>query len=384
MWVIRTAARGTEEPMRNYLYKIMWSLTVLFATACGGKTFNVADDGSSFQQSTGATSVPVDILWVIDNSGSMETSQNLLAANFPSFINKFVQTNFDFRMAVVTTDAYKGMSFYGTDATFAKFRDGERDYYPTDGINDATSSGYYVIDRNTPNINSVFQTNVLQGIYGGGDERGFQSMEAALLHPENRATPFPRAGAFLVVIFLTDEEDFSWNGTANIQEVVDPVSGLVVQNNKNDPRLHPISRYLDILNTATSSTTDKKNYMVSTIGIFDQACRTQLTTPTFSGRRIAERYAELVDATGGVKASLCDNFDNVMSNISDSILEFSTKFYLNRSPLVETIRVFVDGVQAAPEAWTYNAADNSISFLTGYIPAQGADIRVSFTPSTLK
>jgi hypothetical protein len=370
--------------MSKYLCKIMWSLTVLVATACGGKTFNVADDGSSFQQSSGATSVPVDILWVIDNSGSMETSQGLLAANFPSFIEKLVQTNFDFRMAVVTTDAYKGMAGYGTDATMAKFRDGERDYYPTDGINDATSSGYFIIDRNTPNINSVFQTNVLQGIYGGGDERGFQSMEAALLHPENVATPFPRPGAFLVVIFLTDEEDFSWNGTANIQIVTDPVTGLLVNNTKDDPRLHPISRYLDILNTATNSTSTKKNYMVSTIGIFDQACQTQLTTPTFTGRRIAERYAELVDATGGVKASLCDNFDNVMSNISDSILEFSTKFYLSRTPIVDTIRVFVDGVQSPSQAWSYDPVENSINFLTGFIPAQGADIRVVFTPGTLK
>ncbi len=370
--------------MRKYLYKMMWSVTVLVATACGGKTFNVADDASSFQQSNNSKSVPVDILWVIDNSGSMETSQNLLAANFPSFINKFVASNFDFRMAVIATDAFKGMAPYGTDVTLAQFRDGQRDYYPTDGMNDATSSGYFVLDRNTPNLTSVFQTNVAQGIYGSGDERGFQSMEAALLNPTNLATPFPRPGAFLVVIFLTDEEDFSWDGSTGIQTIKDPVTGLMVNNVQTDPRLHPISRYVEILNTATNSTTAQKNYMVNTIGIFDSACQQQLTTPTFTGRRIAQRYAELVDSTGGLKSSLCDNFDSIMSKISDSILVFSTKFYLNRSPMVETIRVFVSGVQAVPEAWTYNAVENSVTFNTGFIPAQGADIRVTFTPSTLK
>ncbi len=370
--------------MSKYLYKLVWSVTVLVATACGGKTFNVADDGSSFQQSNGAKSVPVDILWVIDNSGSMETSQGLLAANFPSFIDKFVQTNFDFRMAVVTTDAYKGMAPYGSDLTMAKFRDGERDYYPTDGIDDATHSGYYVIDRSTPNITNVFQTNVLQGIYGGGDERGFQSMEAALLNLENRATPFPRPGAFLVVIFLTDEEDFSWDGAAGIQLVTDPATGQTVNNTITDPRLHPVSRYIDILNTATNSTTTQKNYMVNTIAIFDNACKQQLTTSTFTGRRTADRYAELTDATNGLKSSLCGNFDTIMSNISDSILEFSSKFYLNRTPVVETIRVYVDGVEAVAAAWVYDAGENSVTFNIGYIPAQGADIRVSFTPSTLK
>ncbi len=369
--------------MKNYLYKIMWSVTVLVATACGGKSFNVADDGSSFQQSNSSTSVPVDILWVIDNSGSMATSQNLLAANFPSFINKLMSTNFDFRMAVVTTDAYKGVAPYGTDETMARFRDGARDYYPNDGYNDATSSGHFIIDRNTPNINSVFQTNVLQGIYGGGDERGLQSMEVALLNAHNAARPFPRAGAMLVVIHLTDEEDFSWDGTANIQEVVDPSNGMIVNNTISDPRLHPISRYLDVLNTVTNSTVDKKNYMVSTIGIFDNACLAALTTPTFNGRRIAERYAQLTAATGGIQASLCDNFDNIMSNISDSILQFSTKFYLNRLPLAETIRVYVEGSLVPAAGWSYNAAENSISFNVGYIPAQGADIRVAFTPATL-
>ncbi|MBY0385505.1 VWA domain-containing protein [bacterium] len=369
--------------MRKNLCKIVLSLVAVFASACGGKSFNVASDGSSFLQSNSSKSVPVDILWVVDNSGSMATSQAMLATNVASFIDKFTQTNFDFRVAVVATDAFKGLATQGTDPTIAKFRDGARDYFPNDGINDATSSGVFVINPTTPNIYSVFQINVLQGIYGSGDERGFQSMEAALLHPENAATPFPRPGAFLVVIFLTDTEDFSWDGTANIQRVVDPVTGQLVNNTQTDPRLHPISRYLGVLDTVTNSTATKKNYMVSTIGVFDQACRNQvLSTSEFSG--LALRYGELTDATGGIKASLCDNFDGILSNISDSILEFSTKFYLNRTPLVDTIKVYVNGALVPAQGYSYNAAENSISFLSGYIPAQGSSIRVEFTPSSLK
>ena len=50
----------------------------------------------------------VDILWVVDNSGSMEDSQENLARNFNSFINRFVDENtdqlVDFQMAIITTD----------------------------------------------------------------------------------------------------------------------------------------------------------------------------------------------------------------------------------------------------------------------------------------
>ncbi len=365
--------------MRMNLYKMLMSVAVVCTTACGGKSFNVAGEADSFQQSNSATSVPVDILWVVDNSGSMDTSQNQLATSVPAFISKFTQTNFDFRMAVVTTDAYKGMSFYGGDPTLALFRDGERDYYPNDGMNDATSSGVFVISPSTPNINTVFQTNLLQGIYGGGDERGFQSMEGALLNSTNAARPFPRPGSFLVVIFLTDEEDFSWSGTAGIQD-----SSPGVQNVITDPRLLPVSYFTGVLDTVTNSTATKKNYMVSTIAIFDETCRQQLTNTTFTGRRIAERYAQLVDATGGVKASLCSDFSDIMSNISDSILQFSTKFYLTRTPVPGTLQIYVNGVLVPESNYVYSETENSVTFGAAHIPPQDASIRVAFTPSTLK
>jgi hypothetical protein len=370
-----------EEPMKmKNKYLMMLAAAALTSTAgCGSKSFNVANEEDFFQQSSTVKSVPVDILWVVDNSGSMETSQQNVANNVASFIDKFTQKNFDYQIAVTTTDAYKGLATHGNDPTIALFRDGERDYYPTDGINDATSSGYHVITPSTPNLKDVFKTNVLQGIYGGGDERSFQSMEAALLNTSNRNRPFPRPGAFLVVIILTDEEDFSWDGTANIQMQADGVTPNLIT----DSRLHPISRYTDLLDTVTGSTATQKNYMVNAIAIFSEACRAQLATG-FSGRRIAERHAQLVDATGGIKASLCDDFSGILSNLSDSILEFSTKFYLSRVPLAGTLEIYVDGVLVPESGYTYNPDDNSVTFQSQYIPAQDADIRVRFTPSTLK
>ncbi|MCB9073480.1 MAG: hypothetical protein H6623_07645 [Bdellovibrionaceae bacterium] len=340
----------------------------LTLVGCGSNSFSIAGDEATFTQNTKATSVPIDILWVVDNSGSMETSQSQVAANVLSFIDKFKQTNFDFRIAVTTTEAYQALPLFTSDESWSRFRDGT----------DATGySGIKIITPTTPNIEAVFDQNIKQGINGSADERGFQSLEAALLNTQNRAE-FPRAGAYLAVIFMTDEEDFSWDGTANIQ-----LDAYGNPNSISDSRLISYQHYLDVLDQATGSTATKKNYVVNTIAIFDEACRAQLATE-FAGRRIADRYAQLTDATGGVKASLCDDFSGILSSLSDTILEFSTKFYLDRVPNVDTLQIFVNDIEMPKEGYVYSADDNSITFKTGYIPAQDAVIKVKFLPTTLK
>src|SRR5688500_10837964 len=48
----------------------------------------------------------VDVLWVIDNSGSMAEEQENLARNFQSFIELFTRGAVDYRIAVTTTDVF--------------------------------------------------------------------------------------------------------------------------------------------------------------------------------------------------------------------------------------------------------------------------------------
>jgi hypothetical protein len=335
---------------------------------CGGHKFGLATEEDTFSQNSKVTSVPIDILWVIDNSGSMETSQNQVASNIAGFINKFKDTNFDFRIAVTTTEAYLSISPFNAGAAKSLFKDGT----------DATGhTGVFLIDRDTPNIESVFMMNVKQGITGSADERGLQSLQATLLNTQN-AMDFPRPGAFLSVIYLTDEEDFSWDGTANIQLLGD---GSV--NSVTDSRLIPTSYFLDFLDGVTKSTASKRNYSVNTIAIFSEACRQQLST-SFSGRRVTTRYAEMADATGGVKAELCDDFSGILSNISDSILELSTKFTLNREPDPSTLEIFVGDNLVPAEGWTYSSVDNSVTFHAPHIPNKDDNIRVKFQPLTVK
>ena len=48
----------------------------------------------------------VDMIFVIDNSGSMMIFQNSLAGHFIDFLNIFITLNVDYRIAVISTDNY--------------------------------------------------------------------------------------------------------------------------------------------------------------------------------------------------------------------------------------------------------------------------------------
>lgn len=340
-------------------------LAALIGCDKSADSFSLLPDQASFQQATSYVPKKIDILWVIDNSGSMETSQTNLATNFNSFINRFSQSNYDFHMAVVTTDGWHNM-FPSTfrNSTTDRLRDGV-------GSN---HSGVFVMDRNTPNLADVFTTNVMQGTNGDGDERAFESMHQSLIESANDIYNFRRSDAFLAVIMVGDEDDFSWTGTS-------------LNESYTNPNLYSISHYTDFLDTYTNRAAGAAaNYSVSAIAVLDNACKTQLSTDGFA-RKIGQRYMDIVNATGGVIGSLCSDFGNTLQLISDNIIELSSSFQLNREPVESSIQVIVNNVNVPNDAtngWTYDPASLTINFHGSAIPAADADIKIYFDPVTVK
>lgn len=332
----------------------------LFVGGCGGdQAFNLAPASQTFKQNDLQFSKTLDILWVIDNSGSMQSSQDNLRNNFDSFLFQFVTRDMDFHMAVTTTEAYKGQ-FTG-DQTKSLFRDGSIT---------AGHTGVFMVTRDTPNFRSTMAVNLNQGTGGDGDERAFQSFMAALRNPANSG--FLRPNSFLAIIILSDEEDFSY-------DLATPIT------NVSDPQLHSITKYRDELDQLVG-VGDLRRYSVSAITIKDEPCRQQLMQ-TSSGQRIGTRYMQLAAMTEGVTASLCGDFAASLNEISGKILELITGFKLDRVPRPETIQVHVNGAivpQAAVDGWTYESAANMIKFHGAAVPRQGATISINYQPiSTL-
>jgi len=319
-------------------------------------SFNLAGDQQNFLVSPEIVEVPakIDILWVIDNSGSMATSQATLASSFPRFIQNFTQKRYDFRMAITTTDAYRGR-FTANELWKRDFR--------------RPPSGELFLTRDTDNLTSKFMDAVQVGINGHGDERAFQSIEDALSHPGNSA--FRRSDAYFAIIILSDEDDFSNPTTA----FLDP--------HYNDSRIIPTSYYQNYLSQFAGA----NNFGVFSISILDETCRNRLND-TFTERKIARRYHELVALSGGINASLCEDFGNSVTIISDTIIQKippATTYFLSREPNVSTLKVLINGIEILPDAsngYIYNPSNFSIS-LVGAASAliqNGGKIQITFDP----
>ena len=349
----------------------MSAALLLSLAACGGNqtSFSIMGEENNFSQSPTIEYGKVDVLWVVDNSGSMKSSQEDLINSMNDFTHDFWTKGVDFRMAVITTEAYR--SLFGAAATITEFRNGNA----TDG-----ASGYPIIDPATPNGDQMLIKNINQGVGGNGDERAFQSIKQALEHNINLPYGFPRADAALSIVILSDEDDYSHNNSNHIGGVA---GDMTVYDN---PALHPIQMYVDYLDQKTGSTPAKRNYAVHSITIMDETCRAQRNAVN-GGQRIGIRYLQLTAAVGGETGSLCDPFGDTLQRIAKKSINLTAKFKLNREPNPDTIRVWVDGKEIfndATNGWTYVANGNYLEFHGDSIPDPGQSIAVRFDPTSIK
>jgi hypothetical protein len=353
------------------------SMAMAFASGCGsGSTsFSLLSDSDQFQ-SAGVSDPRIDVLWVVDNSQSMESVQTSVATNFQVFIEDFQTKGFDFNMAVLATDTYKSL-FGGTNCT--AFRTGIRNNSGCGTYGWATYSGIPILTNLTSNISGNFMLNSILTQetpylgFGSGDERAFLSIQVGLDAPVNSG--FLRPGSSLAVIMVGDEDDVSHS---------DP-GGKV----PTDPTLHNPQIYVDYLDTKTGSTPTNRNYKVHALAIPDNICRAALEASSGWVLTVGNRLRQLADLTGGIKASLCDNFADSLKDISADILTNATPFKLSRIPIPETISVNVNGVPIPPKAtnplnnggWEYSATQNAIYFYGSlYLPPAGAVISVNYDP----
>lgn len=411
------------------------SLLAGLAIACDKteRSFSLLEESTGFKQSDAYVSRKIDFLWVVDNSGSMATSQGNLTSNFNAFINRFKDLGYDFRMSVITTDAY--ISKFRT-SNFSTFRDpsdyrvelkngryerqtnSNNESLCTDrgtpetirvcnfvtNPNDAyhvlpvTFSGVRVMTPNTPDLAGVFVTNATQGIRGSSEERPFESMYDALLKSSN--ADFRRPDAFLAVIIVSDEDDWS----ANVPQLPgafhtgpkDATNGYYTS-----PQAIPVSFYKEWLDTYAGV----GNYSVSAItidnslftvpdglgGTVQKTCRDILlndpNNPNRSAQRLGVRIMELANQTRGVVGSICGDFAASLANISSKVLELIAKYKLDREPIIETISVTVNGVPLAQDpvnGWTYDAATMTIFFHGTGVPPAGANVLIKYDPKSAK
>lgn len=151
------------------------------------------------QQSTNA----VDLLFVVDNSGSMREEQEILTQSFDGFITEFRNRSVDFRIGVTTTD---NNSFSSATPTLVAPRAGG-----TRGqlISTTSSPQFGILNPDTPDLRSMFTTLATVGIGGSATECGmlsaWNSMNSDYL--SQGVSNLFRRDIPLAIILVTDEEE---------------------------------------------------------------------------------------------------------------------------------------------------------------------------------
>ena len=164
-----------------------------------------------------------DILFMVDNSISMEQEQDNLARNFPAFIDELRKIEGglpDLHIGVVTSDVGAGTlnesgctpggqdgAFQGWDRSCGLAADNHF-IVTTDGEKTRNYQG---------DLSNVFACMAKVGTHGCGYEHQLEATRRALtIHGAGESGGFLREEAYLQVVVITDEDDCSAPGNATL------------------------------------------------------------------------------------------------------------------------------------------------------------------------
>lgn len=282
----------------------------------------------------------VDILFVVDSSGSMDGHQKNLAANVGRFISAFFnRVTIDYHIGVLSTD----MDFGFSSKCCGRL------------LGDPA-----FIDKSTPSPGTDLAARLIVGTNGSGVERSFDPVIAALSSPLDTTANvgFLRPDAHLAVIFITDAEDQSKNSGIALYDHLLKLKG----------KREKILAYGAVIPS----------------GYNDSVCgRDEYGKEP----RLIEQFLTMTINKGNNIFNLCaHDFGDKLAKVAEDLAkQVSNTIYLSRAPIISTIRVFF-GTQEIPSdpiyGWSFDAELNAI-YLGSKIeldPTQpdGTKIRVDF------
>lgn len=262
----------------------------------------------------------VDIVFVIDDSGSMSSHQANLARNFPIFIREISRSGLDWQIGVLNSscDPYS---------------------YTDCGLLQGNEK---IVNPLTPNALDELQKNLIVGISGSASEKFFsplmKALSPAFLQGANQG--LVRRGAALAIVFVTDTEDQSKDyGPKETFKYL-----LQLKGGKSD-RVLGYGAYIPEkdFTTCAGEETDPRR-LEEFLGYFSNA--NPSGTP---------------DGNGFL---LCGDFGPKLAKISLDISErVSRKFYLKELPGQGTIVVKYGDEIVPPDfkkGWSYDIQENAI------------------------
>lgn len=268
------------------------------------------------------TAPRVDVLWTIDNSGSMAPYQEALVENFPAFIDFFVGSGLDWHVGVTSTDV-EG-TYLGARGTLVAV------------------AGEPFLDADSPSPLSMFEAMATLGTSGSSVECGLGATYLALeVERDGANAGFWRDDAAIHTIVISDEPDQTPPSLLSREEFTAWYAGL-----KPTVDLRTFSSIVD--------------------------------------RRAGAAYLAVTAAIGGVEAGIHDDdWSGVLEALGMQAAGLRQEYFLSRLPAPETLSVVVEEAEGVrlvfdPADWRYDEGRNSVTFLE-YVPGSLATVELTYT-----
>jgi hypothetical protein len=303
------------------------------------------DNPEQLDQIVQVTEPAVDVLFVVDNSCSMDAEQTALANNFPTFMDSFTGSGLDYHIGVVSMDMW-------ASSHRGRLRQ---------------AGGIRYIDRDVSNPTQVFSQMAVMGTGGDSEEKGRAAAYTAieqLSGPGGFNEGFYRDDAALHFVFVSDEDD---------QSAANPVTrnefGQWMQTLKESPDLVTAHAIAWLPNTNCPE-----------------------------GFEVGQTYATYVDWTDGVRFDICQSdWGPFLDELGLQTTGLKREFYLSHLPTLDpwTLSVSVEALnedgqpvvfefeecRASDEAPTcdvqYNPVRNSVSFRE-FVPPPLSTVQIRY------
>lgn len=276
----------------------------------------------------------VDVLWVIDDSISMEQQQTRLAAKPATWF--YGLDSVDLHLGATTTSAWTNPD----DAAIVWGDNG----CPEDGA-----------------CYSAWAAALAPGTEGSDLEQGYGSAITAFT--DSRNDGFLREGALHVVAVASNDDDCTGDLGAN---------GVSEDCYNRHDELTPVD---DVINALLDLDRSGRVQIDALVG----------TTDTCGDATYAPRYLDGVDATGGVAVDICTAaIADMLDTVSARILALPDRFVLPEAGDPSSFTVTVGGDEISNDengGWTYDEALWMVVFHGMSAPNVGDEVVVRYNPA---
>ncbi len=261
----------------------------------------------------------VDVLFVVDGTGSMVEEQATLAAAASRFVDALTRLSVAWQVGVTSTDPLDEGVLLGRP---------------------------WIITRNTPDSAAIFADNLTIGGDRLPPSAGLYAAVSALADADGANFGFRREDASLHLVFVSDDDDAS-----DAHLGADPVAALLA------------------VVDAEAQRSGRSVKISALVGDSPGGC-----SGPGGEARAGTRYTDLAEATGGLALSICQaDLSGVAEALGAEGLEWPREFALQAVPVPGSAVVRVDGARVL-EGWTVASA----VLIFDEAPAPGAHIEVDY------